>query len=280
LSALTLPAWLAAHPYLKPLAQFIARVDRAVEEIETPRAGDPVWDDYAADFHAGVPLLVSAGAGLELEPAARMALALVERLSSGPSADPSIPGLAPLAALRQDREAPARVAALLLGEGSIGVPSPGLLRYLGWAAAARYLAPVVEAFGAWREEDRWQRRYCPTCGSLPAMAQLVGAETGRVRWLSCGLCRTRWRFARTLCPFCEHDTHRAATLTVENEGGLRIDSCESCKGYLKTYDGQGSESVLLADWTSLHLDVAAHERGLERRAVSLYELGALVPARG
>jgi hypothetical protein len=30
--------------------------------------------------------------------------------------------------------------------------------------------------------------------------------------------------------------------------------------------------VLLADWTSLHLDVLARDRGLKRLAASLYEL--------
>jgi FdhE protein len=58
----------------------------------------------------------------------------------------------------------------------------------------------------------------------------------------------------------------------EGESGLRLDACESCRGYLKTYDGRGSEDVLLADWTSLHLDVLALDRGLERRAASLFEL--------
>ena len=45
-----------------------------------------------------------------------------------------------------------------------------------------------------------------------------------------------------------------------------------CGGYLKTYDGEGNESVLLADWTSLHLDIVARDRGLKRRAASLYDL--------
>ena len=55
------------------------------------------------------------------------------------------------------------------------------------------------------------------------------------------------------------------------ERGLRIDHCESCGGYLKTYDGQGNESLLLSDWSSLHLDLIAHDRGLKRLAASLYE---------
>jgi FdhE protein len=61
---------------------------------------------------------------------------------------------------------------------------------------------------------------------------------------------------------------------VEGEHGLRIDHCDACGGYLKTYAGQGSEAVLLADWTSLHLDIAAHERGWQRVAASLYDFAS------
>jgi len=56
------------------------------------------------------------------------------------------------------------------------------------------------------------------------------------------------------------------------EGGLRIDYCEACGGCLKTYNGEGNEGWLLADWTSLHLDILARDRGLKRLAGSLYEL--------
>ena len=79
-------------------------------------------------------------------------------------------------------------------------------------------------------------------------------------------------FKRTGCPFCETHAQRLASVTIEGERGLRIDHCESCGGYLKTYDGEGNESVLLADWTSLHLDILARDRGLKRRAASLYDL--------
>ena len=103
------------------------------------------------------------------------------------------------------------------------------------------------------------------------MAQLVGADSGRKRLLSCGCCGTRWQFKRTGCPFCEIDSARLASVTIAGQAGLRIDHCESCGGYLKTYDGQGQEALLLSDWSSLHLDLIAHDRGLKRLAASLYE---------
>ena len=172
--------------------------------------------------------------------------------------------------LRHEPQVSRRIADFLLGDETLTPPFPGLLRYLAWTAMARFLRPVVHAFDGWRDEERWLRRYCPTCGSLPAMAQLVGVDPGRIRLLSCGCCGTRWQFKRTGCPFCETDSQRLASVTIEGELGLRIDHCESCGGYLKTYDGQGNETLLLSDWSSLHLDLIAHDRGLKRLAASLY----------
>ncbi len=177
------------------------------------------------------------------------------------------------AQLHGDLDSPRKALAWLLDNDSFTPTNPGLLRYLGWAALACYLRPVVDAFSGWRDEERWLRSYCPTCGALAAMAQLVGTDPGRLRFLSCGCCRSRWRYRRTGCPFCQSvDDHRLAVVAVEGESGLRIDYCDACGGYVKTYEGQGNESVLLADWTSLHLDIIARDRGLMRCAGSLYQL--------
>src|SRR4051812_50083928 len=75
---MTSDLWLAAHPYLRPLAELAARVDRAAAEIDTLEAGIPGWEDYQADYAAGVPLLASAAA-VDLEPGGRMAGKLLER---------------------------------------------------------------------------------------------------------------------------------------------------------------------------------------------------------
>jgi FdhE protein len=247
---MTRDVWLASHPYLQRLAGLHAVVDAAADAIGVPRAGLPDWNEYIEDFHAGVPLLQSSKVAIDVSGLQDVVGALTDRLASSPLPVP--PG------------------------------DPGLRRYLESTVLVRYLKPVIPAFAAWRDEERWLRSYCPTCGSLPAMAQLIGDDPGRRRFLSCGCCGTRWRYARTSCPFCETESHRFTTITVEGEGGLRIDYCESCRAYLKTYDGQGSEAVLLADWTSLHLDLVAHDRGLKRRAASLYDFdpaAATAPVR-
>src|SRR5688572_29966249 len=79
--------WLEEHSYLRPLADLSAQVHRAAAGIELLDARVPDWDDYRLEFLAGVPLLSSADAGVDLEPGGRMALALLERLASGASPD-------------------------------------------------------------------------------------------------------------------------------------------------------------------------------------------------
>jgi FdhE protein len=266
--------WLSKHPYLRPVADLHALVDEAAAEVSVPTAPMPDWDDYVGEFHAGVPLLRSSRAAIDLGPAQSVVLSLIEKLLSKP-----LPGTLSeqCRALNADRhsdpESRRFAIAGSISEDPLPPAQAGLLRYLGWTILVRYLRPLVTAFGAWRDEERWLRSYCPTCGEPPAMAQLVGKDPGRLRLLSCGCCRTRWRYRRTGCPFCDsQNDHRLAVLAITGEDGLRIDYCERCSGYLKTYDGEGSESVLLADWTSLHLDLLARDRGLKRLAASLYDL--------
>jgi FdhE protein len=271
---MTHDVWLAKHPYLQPMAELNALIDLAAAEVSIPFACVPTWEDYLCDFHAGVPLLKSSRVAIDFGPVERSVTSLVQRLTSKPLPVRLAEETRSLdAELRCDPDSPRFAVAWLMDKDSFTPTHPGLFHYIGWTILARYLCPVVGAFGRWREEERWLRNYCPTCGAPPAMAQLVGIDSGRVRLLSCGCCKTRWRYRRSGCPFCQNeDDYQLAVLAVHGESGLRIDYCEACSGYLKTYNGEGSEGVLLADWTSLHLDVIACDRGLKRLAASLYTL--------
>jgi len=271
---MTRDVWLAKHPYLQRVAELQALVDAAVAEVHIPVPRVPSWDHYISDFQAGIPLLLSQKVAIDFVDLEKPLRLLVESLALQPLPERLSRDNRTLEAqLHADRDSPRRALAWLLDHDSFTPTNPGLLRYLGWAVLGRYLSPVVDTFNGWRDEERWLRSYCPTCGALAAMAQLVGTDPGRLRFLSCGCCRTRWRYRRTGCPFCQsEDDHRLAVVVVEGESGLRIDYCNGCSGYVKTYEGQGSESVLLADWTSLHLDIIARDRGLIRCAGSLYQL--------
>ena len=265
-------AWVAAHPYLKPVADLHALVDAIAAEISVPAAPIPKFDAYIVDYQAGVPLLQSERVTFDLFPAEEILDSFLTKLGTS-----NLPGRLPeecrglQVELERHRNSPIQSLAGPLETDSPTTTYPGLLRYLGWTALAIHLRSVVIAFGTWREEDGWLRNYCPTCGSAPTMAHLIATGDGRARHLSCGCCHTFWRYRRRGCPFCEDaDDRRLAVISFEGECGLRIDCCQACGGYLKTYTGDNE--VLLADWTSLHLDVVANDRGLKRRAASLYEI--------
>ena len=271
---MTLESWLAKHPYLQPIAEFHVQVAEAANSLTMSSVQIPNWQAYSEEYKDGIPVLSSSQATTDVVEIQRNLLLLLANLASMPASPEMKREVDQLyAQCREEPVALGRAVATLLDHGDCEFSHPGLFRHLGWTVLARYLVPLVAAFETWRDEEGWFHEYCPVCGSGPCMAQLVGTEPGRRRFLVCGGCRTRWPFKRMSCPFCgAADDHRLSTLVVAGEKHLRIDCCDSCSGYLKTYDGQGSESVLLTDWTTFHLDILAKDRGLQRLADSLYEL--------
>jgi FdhE protein len=262
--------WLATHPYLRHIAELHAAVEAAISGISIPTFAVPNFENYARDYGAGIPLFESDAIELHLEYAENMLIALTTRLASVPLPGNLADECRSLAVQlrREGSLAPARP----LGEDSISPRSQGLLRFLTWTIVEMHLRPALRAFENWRNQDLWVRAYCPTCGSLPVMAHLVAVDEARARYLHCGCCRTRWLYRRHGCPFCgKEDERQLQSLWLEQENGLRIDCCQECGGYLKTYTG-GNPEVLLSDWTSIHLDVLAGDRGLKRWAASLYEI--------
>jgi FdhE protein len=273
-------AWLERHPFLGPLAALQDLVERGPAPAALP---DPRFSGYAADHAAGVPLLASEAAGLDVLPAVEAGVrALLDRLEGAPAAA-ALRGAC--AELRPRLAGPGAADVL---RGALAGTPPGLLPWLAWSALRPALAPVLRAFDAWRGEapspaplrgaeevrgqaDGWRRPTCPTCGALPAMAHLVAAADGRQRLLSCGCCGTRWRYQRIGCPFCGNENpQRLDALEIDGEAGFRLDACGDCRGYTKTWLGEGDDAFALADWTTLHLDALAREHGLARAGPCLW----------
>jgi DNA-binding NarL/FixJ family response regulator len=149
---MTSDPWLEAHSYLRPVADLSAEVDLASSAIEMLDARIPDWEDYRADYLAGVPLLSSADAGVDLERGGRMAAALIERLAAGTSSEWLAAEARVLdTALRRERQPSGRIADFLQGDETFTPPSPGLLRYLAWTAMRRFLRPVLSGFDACRQ---------------------------------------------------------------------------------------------------------------------------------
>ncbi len=134
-------------------------------------------------------------------------------------------------------------------------------------AYAQRLLPLVERHDDGSPETTlWQQGYCPICGGWPLLAELRGIELAQ--YLRCAACGSGWRSRRLFCPYCGNDDHRSLkTLTIDGEQRFRIAVCDRCHGYLKVanaFDPPPAELLAIDDVASLHLDVAAIERGYHR----------------
>ena len=109
-------------------------------ERPIPTSPTPNFNDYLRDFHRGIPLLLSSGAAIILGSAEPAVLSLVDCLITKSLPDNLMGECQALAAeLHQDAHAPQRAVAWLLGNEAFTTEHPGLLRYVGWIALARYL---------------------------------------------------------------------------------------------------------------------------------------------
>lgn len=166
-----------------------------------------------------------------------------------------------------------------LVEGWLDDPSLLEARLAAWIAVAA--GPVLELAAAALKpisKEEWSGPACPACGGLPQVS-VIREESGEFmagspRFLVCGRCAQWWSFARATCPWCgEDDSRRVGSFAPEGERLVRIDACDTCHSYVKTFDlrerGGGDVVPLVDDVASLTLDVWAHEKGLQRSGVSL-----------
>jgi FdhE protein len=126
--------------------------------------------------------------------------------------------------------------------------------------------------------DDWNGAACPACGGQP-QASAIAEESGEFmagspRSLVCGRCATWWPYPRITCALCgEEDSRLIESFLVEGRRSARVDSCATCRGYIKTFDLREPGAVgivpLVDDVATLTLDVWAQQRGLHRSASSL-----------
>ena len=280
--------WLKQHPYLARVAAFEGEVRAAAAEAASEGLALPAdAGPWARANAAGVPALRDVEFHGRAADATAAALGKVlAHLATSPVAGPIGRDVASLRDYLAAGPGEAREAAEWVLDGAAGPDGEsGLLRHLGWSAAAAVLAPAVRAFQAVRDVDerRWDRSTCPTCGALPVNAVLASRREGRERRFACGLCRTQWGHKRIGCPYCGiDDPGRLDLFEIEGEPMLRLDTCGGCKGYVKTVKEEGAPSFLADDWTTVMLDVLAAGKGFARRGASLYEIpnaAAIGPAR-
>ena len=113
----------------------------------------------------------------------------------------------------------------------------------------------------------WQRGYCPVCGAWPSMVEMRGIQ--RERRLRCGCCGSDWLLPVLRCAFCDETDHQklGSLLSEGNEQQIRIETCSTCHGYLKSVTTLSAlPFTLLAtkDISTVAFDLAAQARGYAR----------------
>ena len=140
-----------------------------------------------------------------------------------------------------------------------------LVRTLGWQIVEALVPAEVKDPVFWQGIG-WKRNYCPVCGRQPVLAQLRKEQEGRARVLVCDGCHTVWPYARIGCVYCgNEDLKEMHILEPEGEEAMRLDVCDKCHAYLKTYNEEGEEEIYLRDWATIHLDFLGEEKSLQKK---------------
>ncbi|MCM8749938.1 formate dehydrogenase accessory protein FdhE [Thermomicrobiaceae bacterium CFH 74404] len=147
-----------------------------------------------------------------------------------------------------------------------GVPA-SLLTVVGQALALPVLVTCGRRARELVRQLEWRAGYCPVCGAWPALAELRGLE--RSRWLRCGRCASEWPYPHQECPFCGNADHHALRYLAEEgkQDTQRVEVCERCRGYLKTFSTITTWSLgdlLLQDLMTVELDLVALDREYQR----------------
>jgi FdhE protein len=131
--------------------------------------------------------------------------------------------------------------------------------------------------------ESWVQGYCPICGSWPVFAEVRGIE--RRRYLRCGRCGGEWHAHALNCPYCAMSDHSELVALMPKSGGSHavIEACRRCLGYVKTFtklQGCPPGTVMLEDFASVDLDIAALAQGYARPLGSGYPLEVTVTDTG
>lgn len=258
------------HPESAP---WISLLEAALGESADAARWDVVAPTPAADRPVKAPLLAHA----EITIPARLVRGWVRRLlklaalTNGRRIDPVT---LLQAAVRQDDST---IDALATSGGA----DAQVLRVAGQMVALPLLHACARALAS-AVAPSWWEGYCPVCGAWPAVAEYTGLE--RKRQLRCGRCSTGWAIPTLRCVFCDETRHaELGYLTLEDGDETRkIEICRTCSGYLKAHStvrGLAPWALLLDDLTTVHLDVAALERGYTRPARPGYALDTRIAER-
>lgn len=114
---------------------------------------------------------------------------------------------------------------------------------------------------------------CPRCNALPLLGVLRPEGEGGKRFLQCSFCPQEWEFRRIFCAHCgEEDEKKLAVYTAEQFPHIRVETCETCRYYLRTIDltKDGNAIAMVDDLAAIPLSLWAMENGYKRIQENLF----------
>jgi FdhE protein len=112
----------------------------------------------------------------------------------------------------------------------------------------------------------WQNGKCPVCAAVPSLSIL---EQGVQRKYCCSFCGSIGHYMRIGCPYCNNQIPEKINIMYpEDRKDVRIDTCNNCKSYVKTFQAALLEEQSLdeTDLISLPFDIVAQNKGFHRRS--------------
>jgi FdhE protein len=263
------PAYAEMLPFYEKL--FLAQ--EAEKAQLTPAPIEVPGDLASVKRTEGFPIINKTDFAIDLEASA----ALLRRICGlSAEANETLAKASPIIvqALDEDRLDAGTLFSKILGDettffdevaGTLGVDKT-ILAFLAYSSMRPSLALRAEQIAAAHldGEERWQRGYCPVCGSLPGLSVL--RDEG-ARSFVCSFCSHEWKTMRIYCPFCDNSDQKTLNFFFsKEEKGYRVDVCEQCKKYVKTVDTREIKHPfypLVEQVSTLHLDFLAQKQGLE-----------------
>ena len=98
---------------------------------------------------------------------------------------------------------------------------------------------------------------------------------GGQRSLVCSFCLAEWEFRRIVCPGCGEEDHtKLPVYTAEELKHVRVESCDSCRTYIKTVDmtKMGRAEPIVDEMAAIPLDVWAEKQGYVKLQWNLLQL--------
>ncbi|WP_076411867.1 formate dehydrogenase accessory protein FdhE [Shewanella sp. UCD-KL12] len=133
-----------------------------------------------------------------------------------------------------------------------------------WASLAVYWSHWATGVASeLAKTDEGHKTLCPVCGSHPVASVIKEKPRAGLRYLHCSLCETQWHQIRAECTSCGEDKGVFLWSETETKAPVRVESCDTCKGYTKMLftDINPKLEVAADDLATLMMDQHVVEQG-------------------